>query len=153
MDSTIRKMAQRDKKRVLEMMRVFYASPSVYSNGSEEIFEYDIDNCVNDNPFLEGYVIENAHDIQGYAMIAKSFSTEFGKPCMWIEDLYVKDEYRGKGLGRKLMEFITEKYTDCIFMLEVEPENETAIRLYEKSGFSVLPYLEMKRDAAGIPMR
>ena len=44
------------------------------------------------------------------------------------------------------IDFITEKYSGCIFRLEVEEENERAIKLYEKCGFSVLPYMEMKRE-------
>jgi len=145
MSSTTRAMRKEDKPCLMEMMRVFYASPAVLSNGSEEIFSNDIDNCVNDNPYVEGYVIEDETGIQGYTMVAKSFSTEFGKACIWIEDLYVKEQYRGLGLGKRLMDFITTKYTDCIFRLEAEEENERAIRLYKKCGFSVLPYLELKK--------
>ena len=145
MSSTIRVMTREHKPAVLEMMKVFYASPAVLSNGSDEIFSNDIDNCVNDSPYLEGYVIEESKEIQGYAMIAKSFSTEFGKQCIWIEDLYIKDKYRGLGLGNMLIEFITKKFTDCIFRLEVEEENERAIKLYQKCGFDVLPYMEMKK--------
>ena len=138
-------MTQKDKPTVLEMMRVFYTSPAVFTDGSEEIFLSDIENCINDNPYLEGYIIENSKEIQGYAMVAKSFSTEFGKPCIWIEDIYIKDGYRGTGLGKMLMDFITKKYTDCIFRLEVEEENKRAVKLYEKCGFTVLPYMEMKK--------
>jgi GNAT superfamily N-acetyltransferase len=145
MSSIIRLMTKQDKPVIFEMMKVFYASPAVLSNGSDEIFSADIENCVNDSPYLEGYVIENEEEIQGYAMVAKSFSTEFGKPCMWIEDLYIKDEYRGLGLGNMLLEFITNKYMGCIFRLEVEEENERAIKLYQKCGFEVLPYMEMKK--------
>lgn len=145
MYSKIRPMTKKDKTDILEMMRAFYTSPAVLSNGSEEIFASDIDNCINDNPHLEGYVIENLMEIQGYTMVAKSFSTEFGKPCIWIEDLYLKDKYRGLGLGKMLLDFIAEKYADCIFRLEVEEENERAIRLYKKCGFNVLPYIEMKK--------
>ena len=145
MNSTIRRMGKEDKAVVLEMMRVFYASPAVFTNGSEEIFTRDIENCINENPYLEGYIVEDSKNIQGYAMVAKSFSTEFGKPCIWIEDLYIKDEYRGLGIGNMLMDFITKKYTDCIFRLEVEEENENAVQVYEKCGFSFLPYMEMKK--------
>jgi GNAT superfamily N-acetyltransferase len=141
----IRAMAESDRGTIYEMMRVFYASPAVLSNGSDEIFKNDIENCINDNPYLEGYVIEGEDGIRGYTMLAKSFSTEFGKPCIWIEDLYVKDEYRGQGHGRALLDFVCTRYTDCIFRLEAEAENEGAIRLYERCGFSVLPYLEMKK--------
>lgn len=146
MESTIRDMSAKDKNSVLEMMRVFYASPAVFTNGSDEIFLNDIENCINGNPYLEGYVIENTDAILGYAMVAKSFSTEFGKPCFWIEDLYIKEDYRGLGLGKTFFEFITKKYTDCIFRLEVEEENQRAVKLYKKCGFTVLPYMEMKKS-------
>ena len=95
MGTLIRNMTKEDKDKVIDMMRVFYASPAVLSNGSEEIFVADIENCVNDSPYLEGFIFENENEIEGYGMIAKSFSTEFGKPCIWIEDLYMKEKYRG----------------------------------------------------------
>ena len=144
MNATIRLMTKDDRDKVIEMMRVFYASPAVLSNGSEEIFEADIENCVNNSPYLEGYVFENDNVIQGYGMIAKSFSTEFGKPCIWIEDLYLKPQYRGLGLGSMFFDYLKKKYVGHIFRLEVEEENEKAIRVYEKNGFAVLPYMEMK---------
>ena len=145
MESKIRKITERDVDTVLDMMRTFYASDAVFTNGSDEIFINDIKACLADSPYLDGYVIWDSENIQGYAMIAKSFSTEFGKPCIWIEDLYIKEEYRGIGLGQALMNFITNTYTDCIFRLEVEEENRRALSLYEKCGFSVLPYMEMKK--------
>ena len=143
--SSIRLMTINDKEAVIDMMRVFYASPAVLSNGSEEIFLSDVENCVNDNPYLEGYIIENTNDVQGYAMVAKSFSTEFGKHCIWIEDLYIKDEYRGIGLGSMTLKYIEEKYPNALFRLEVEEENERAVNTYKKCGFEVLPYMEMKK--------
>ena len=141
----IRLMNRQDKPVVLEMMRVFYASEAVLSNGSEEIFLSDIDACVNDSPYLEGYILEEKGEIQGYAMIAKSFSTEFGKPCIWIEDLYLKEPYRGMGIGSGFLSYIVDKYPGHLFRLEAERENERAIAVYEKCGFEVLPYLELKK--------
>ena len=141
----IRKMEARDREEILAMMRVFYASPAVLTDGSEEIFQRDIENCLGDNPFVEGYVMEEENLLQGYAMIAKSYSTEFGKPCIWIEDIYIKEEYRGRGIGSSFFDFITKKYTDHIFRLEVEEENERAIHVYRSCGFAVLPYMEMKK--------
>lgn len=139
-------MEKKDKAIVKEMMCEFYTSPAVFTNGSEEIFEADIDNCIGDSPYVEGYVFDSSDGIQGYAMAAKSFSTEFGKPCIWIEDLYIKNEYRGLGIGNRFLEFIQEKYPDAVFRLEVEEENERAVKLYKKTGFEVLPYMEMKKE-------
>jgi len=143
--STIRSMEEKDRSAVLEMMRVFYASPAVFTNGSDEIFESDIDHCVGDCPFIEGYVFENPEEIQGYAMVAKSFSAEFGKPCMWLEDIYVKEAYRGQGIGSRFLSYVEKKYPDAVFRLEVEAENECAVHVYQKNGFGILPYMEMKK--------
>lgn len=145
MNVGIREMVQQDKETVLQMMRVFYSSSAVWTNGSEEIFLADIENCVGDCPFLEGYVFQEGDEIQGYAMVAKSFSTEFGKPCMWIEDLYMKPAYRGLGIGSLFFHYLEEKYKDVIFRLEVEKENTKAIGMYEKNGYAFLPYAEMKK--------
>lgn len=139
----IRMMEAGDKPSVLDMMRTFYASPAVLSNGSEEIFKKDVDTCLSDSPYLEGYVMEEAGIIQGYAMAARSYSTEFGRNCIWIEDLYIKEAYRGRGIGGAFLRFIAQKYPDCVLRLEVEPENEQAVRLYEKEGFRDIAYSEM----------
>ena len=141
----IRKMTAQDAPQILDMMRVFYTSPAVLSNGSEEIFQNDVAECVSDSPYLEGYVFEEAGQLQGYAMVAKSFSTEFGKRCIWIEDLYVLPPYRSRGLGRSFLQHIQQIYPGALFRLEAEQENEGAVRLYEKMGFEVLPYLELKK--------
>ncbi len=145
MNSVIRVMNEGDKAQVLSMMRAFYSSPAVYTNGSEEIFLNDIEQCVGDNPYIEGYVFCDGEEIHGYGMIAKSFSTEFGKNCIWIEDVYVKPHYRGAGIGTGFLRFIGEKYSGCLLRLEVEEDNRYALRVYENCGFEVLPYMEMKK--------
>lgn len=139
-------MEEKDRQAVVEMMRTFYSSDAVFTNGSEDIFNADVTNCVDENPYLEGYVFENDDRILGYAMLAKSFSTEFGKPCLWIEDVYIKEEYRGIGLGTLFFRFIEDKYPNALFRLEVEPENERAVHVYKKCGYDVLPYMEMKKN-------
>ncbi len=142
----LRRMSEGDRAEVIEMMRAFYSSPAVYTDGSAEIFNADIDNCLNDSPYLDGYIIERYGDTAGYVMIAKSFSTEFGKRCAWIEDIYLKDSYRGMGIGSHCLALIEEKYPDHLLRLEVEEENEMAVHVYEKSGFDILPYMEMKKQ-------
>ena len=66
-------MKRSDADSVFKMMKTFYSSPAVYTNGSDEIFYNDIENCVNENPYLVGYVFECEKEIIGYAMLAKSF--------------------------------------------------------------------------------
>ena len=141
----IRLMKEQDKNEVIEMMTVFYASEAVSTNGSREIFESDFNNCINSCPYLEGYVFEENDNICGYAMVAKSFSTEFGKPCIWIEDLYIKEEYRHKKLGSLFFDFLKDNYKDTIQRLEVDKNNVFAIKAYKKNNFEEVDYLQFIR--------
>lgn len=145
MNASIRRMNETDREQILKMMREFYASDMVFTDGSEEIYNADIDNCIGECPFVEGYVFDDGNNIQGYAMVAKSFSTEFGKQCVWIEDIYIKNEFRGIGIGSSFLRYVEEKYPDSIFRLEVENHNERAVNVYKKCGYTVLPYMEMKK--------
>ena len=65
----LRHMEERDRAQVLEMMRVFYSSEAVMTNGSEEIFNNDISECVSESPFAEGFVFTDSDDehLLGYA--------------------------------------------------------------------------------------
>lgn len=147
MNTTIRRMTEADRAAVTQMMHVFYNSPAVHTNGSMEIFHADIDACINGSPYLDGYVFETEEGtLAGYAMLAKSFSTEFGKPCLWIEDIYLTPETRGLGIGRQFFEFLHATYQGVVFRLEVEEENERAVRLYRQQGYETLPYMEMFRN-------
>ena len=40
----------------------------------------------------------------GFALFFHNFSTFLGRAGIYLEDLYVKPEYRGKGYGRKLLQ-------------------------------------------------
>ncbi len=142
MEFDIITMTERDRVEVKKMMRTFYSSDAVSTNGSEEIFENDINACIN-SPYAEGFVFKVGENYLGYAMLAKSYSTEFGKICIWVEDLYLQPNARGLGIGKTFFAFINETFKDCIFRLEVEKENERAVALYEKQGYKYLPYAEM----------
>ncbi len=139
----IDKITEDYRKRVFQMMKTFYSSPAVHTNGSDEIFNNDISACINGSPYLEGYVFLEGENLLGYGMLAKSFSTEFGKPCVWIEDIYIKPEFRGQGIGGDFINFVFESYPSAVIRLEAEEENERAVAVYKKHGFTTLPYLEM----------
>ena len=139
----IRKFIDADKNIVIDMMRRFYNSPAVITNGSEKIFAANFDACLNDSALIEGYVFVEGEKIIGYGMIAKSFSTEFGGECIWIEDIFIEKNFRGKGFGTRFLNFVREKYPDKNLGLEVESDNVKAVAAYKKFGFKELPYLEL----------
>lgn len=144
----IEKMEQKDAKIVLSMMQVFYNSPAVLHQVSQEVLKCDIEACVNDNPYIEGFVFKEKENFAGYAMIAKSFSTEFGGLCIWIEDIYIQPEYRGRGIGTQFFQYLEKNFKEktALFKLEVERSNTQAIAVYQKCGYQELPYMEMIKE-------
>ena len=139
----IREMRQEDRETVIDMMRRFYRSDALITNGSEEIFESNVDSCLNDSPYVEGFIFIAEGKVIGYGMLAKSFSTEFGSECIWIEDIYLEEEFRGKGIGSRFIQYVKDMYSDKVLRLEAESDNQKAISTYEKNGFRKLPYMEL----------
>lgn len=145
---SIRVMKKEDGDAVLDMMKVFYASPAILEKAPEEVLRRDIEDCVGDLPFVEGYVFEESGEIVGYSMVAKSYSTEFGGICIWIEDLYIRPECRGKGIGSSFFQYIEGFYhTKAVrFRLEAERSNVSALEVYKKNGYHELPYVQMTKE-------
>ena len=57
-----------------------------------------------------------------------------------IRDVFVIPEYRGRGFGKKLIDDITKflLHKSLPIYLYVDPENDAAISLYNKSGFEFI---------------
>lgn len=142
---TIRKMIKEDKDKIYNMMKEFYNSDAVLTNGSDEIYNNDIDTCISDSPYLEGFVFIKENEIIGYSMIAKSFSTEYGLPCIWLEDLYILGEYRHLGYGSKFFKYLEDNFKNVIIRLEVEEYNKKAINCYKKNKYNFMEYKEMMK--------
>ena len=90
----------------------------------------------------------NTGVIMGYSMVAHSYSTECGGNCVWVEDIYIKPDYRGKNIAGEFCEHLDNMYgKEAVrFRLEVEEENERAVKAYKKAGFERLGYVQMAKD-------
>ncbi len=77
----------------------------------------------------------------GAAVCFIGFSTFAAKPLVNIHDCIVLPEYRGKSVGRRLLEAVEAKARElgcCQLTLEVMDKNYRAVRAYKAAGFS--PY-------------
>lgn len=148
MDCIIRKMNKNDVKEVFDMMKTFYATDAVINKPNDSALRTNIEYCLKDDDLLTCYVIVTDGKIAGYSILSKCYSTEYGGVSMWVEDIYVKPEYRKLGFGNKLMKFINEKYKDKAvrYELEVEENNIFAMKLYEKNGFHKSKYIVMTKE-------
>ncbi len=142
---SIRPIEKSDKTEYLKMADDFYSTDAVYKKVPFEHFESAFSELMRSNERIECYIIESGKDVAGYILLAKFYSQEAGGETVWFDEIYVKDAFRGKGLATKAMTCIMEKYKDSSFRLEIEPENDGAIRLYERMGFKMIPYGEMAK--------
>ena len=137
---SIRKIEETDRAEVKRMMKFFYSSPAVATNGSEDIFENNLKECLSDSPYLDGYILESDGKTAGYAMISKCFNTEFGRRCISIEDIFLIPEFRRSGMFSEFMEWLKAKNPDCVVRIEVEADNKPAVAAYKKAEFKDVPY-------------
>ncbi|NLZ46128.1 MAG: GNAT family N-acetyltransferase [Clostridiales bacterium] len=109
--------------------------------------ENNFNEMMNSDVYLSGYIFEHEGEIAGFAVTSKMYSAEVGGICVWVEDVYIKNEFRSHGLGRELFQLIEEQSPKLSrIRLEVEEGNARAISLYEKLGFKRLPYNQMIKD-------
>ncbi len=57
-------------------------------------------------PAAEAVLAEEGNEAIGFALFFNNFSTFLGKPGLYLEDLFVRPEFRGRGYGKALMVFV-----------------------------------------------
>lgn len=87
-----------------------------------------------DNKYAEVIIAEEENKPVGFALYFFNFSTFVGKPGLYLEDLFVEPEFRGKGYGKKLFVELSKigKAKNCGRMeWSVLDWNTPAIKFYE----------------------
>jgi ribosomal protein S18 acetylase RimI-like enzyme len=127
------------------MTREFYGSGAVLRPVPDGYFAGTFDALVSGSPFLDGFVAEEDGTVAASLQVSLTWSNEAGGLVVWLEELYVRPERRGRGLGTALIRRALAEYGGkaARFRLEAEPSNEGAMRLYRRLGFRELPYRQM----------
>jgi GNAT superfamily N-acetyltransferase len=89
------------------------------------------------NPVANVLLAYYGNEPAGFAVYFYNFSTFVGKPGLYLEDVFVKQHFRGKGIGKAIMirlaQIAVEK--DCgRFEWAVLDWNKSAIDFYKKLG-------------------
>jgi GNAT superfamily N-acetyltransferase len=75
----------------------------------------------------------------GFALFYPDFSTLRGRPGVLLQDIYVRPEARGTGLGRQLLACVIREAQDweaTFLTLMVDRDNELAQKFYARQGFT-----------------
>ena len=138
----IRKFVPEDREDYIRFSTEFYNSSAVDKPVPREHFEQGFDEMMRSDVYVQGYMLVCDGNNVGYCVTMKTYSVEAGGITRWIDELFVLEEYRSKGLGRELFKYIEENGDKKLrrIRLEVELENGRAISLYKKMGFEPAPY-------------
>ena len=100
------------------------------------------------NSPVEVQIAYNKNQTLGFALYFRTFSTFLGRPGIYLEDLYVRESVRGKGVGEALLRRTAKRAREIgggRLEWSVLNWNEPAIKFYKRMGASPLDEWTMFR--------
>ena len=140
MEILIRKAEKKDCPRLLELIHEL----AVYEKAPHEVtvsIAHFEESGFGENPVWWAFVAEVHGKVEGFALYYIRYSTWKGQ-CMYLEDLLVTEQMRGKGLGKLLFEKVIEETKSRNFkrmVWQVLDWNEPAINFYKKYNATLDP--------------
>ncbi len=145
----IRTATKKDADRLYELLAEVQ---QLHADGRPDIFisgthKYGLNGILKilSNPLTPVFVAVENEFVLGYAFCEiinqEKTNNLYARKCYYIDDLCVDKGYRGKGIGRKLYEFVLEKAKEesCdAVTLNVWHLNDDAMKFYEKVGMKPL---------------
>ena len=97
------------------------------------------------------FLMEDGGRPAGFAVLTVSFSMEYGGVRGFVDDFFVAPEFRGRGVGAAAlteMERVSRVMGVRALLVEVGPDNERALSVYRRQGFSDSGHLLMVKPLA-----
>ena len=129
----IRKAKQEDCERLMELVHEL----AVFEKAPEEVsvtLDHFEESGFGESPVWWAFVAEVDGMVQGFALYYIRYSTWKGQR-MYLEDILVNEEFRGKGIGKLLFDKLIEEAKEKKFngiVWQVLDWNEPAINFYKK---------------------
>ncbi len=132
----IRNAAAADILTLVDLMALFYRESafSLQRDSAKAAFR----RLLADSSLGRIWICEQANEPVGYIVLTLGFSMEYGGRDAFVDDLFIRPEFREKGWGRQLMDTLIK---ECIRIgvralhLEVGRANHRARALYRSRGF------------------
>ena len=142
----IREIKSDDKIDFIKMCMDFYNTDGVDHSIPVSNMEKTFNLLMEGLDFAKAYVCEKNNKTVGYILLALTYSNEAGGMVVWLDEIYVKPEFRSQGIGSELIDFVIEKYKNKIsrFRLEITESNIGAKKLYLSKCFKDLSYRQME---------
>ena len=136
--TTFKPLEITDISTITQMMQDFYAIDNYPMN--VEVTKNLFHEFISNEHLGKSWLIYSENEIVGYIILTFIFSFEYGGKIAFVDELFIKETARGKGIGKEAIQFIQKevpKLSLKLLYLEVEPHNENAQKLYLAHDFVI----------------
>jgi GNAT superfamily N-acetyltransferase len=140
MTTAIRKATAADVPVILNFIRALAAyerAPDAVKATEADLREHGF----GANPYFECLIAEEDGRAEGFAFYFFDYSTWMGRPGIYLEDIFVYPEFRGRGIGKALLQRVAAVAVErgCARLKwEVLDWNKPAIEFYEAHGAKLM---------------
>lgn len=135
-NASIRNATRADVPLILQLIREL----AEYERLAHEVTATEDDlarSLFGTRPIAEVIIAEAEGNVAGYALFFHNYSTFLCKRGIYLEDLFVRPPFRGRGIGKRLLSHLARLAVDrgCVrFEWAVLDWNEPAISFYRSLG-------------------
>jgi len=150
----IRPAEAKDIPLILQLIREL----AEYEKAPEQAVATDADirrDGFSSDPKFRVIIAEWGGETAGFALFFYNYSTWLGRPGLYLEDLFVRPEFRGKGIGKALLTHLAKTAVEegCgRFEWQVLNWNTPALEFYRSLGAHILEEWSTMR-ISGEPLR
>ena len=113
-----RNAEEKDFALYMELAGEFYHSPAVMHPIPEQYMENTFREAMRSDDYIILRILEVDGAAAGYAILSRSFSPESGSPICWIEELYIREAFRGRGIGTEFFAAVRQEFPGVRLRLE-----------------------------------
>jgi ribosomal protein S18 acetylase RimI-like enzyme len=132
-----------------ELMREFYAHEGLRFDAERSLGAFRT--LVGDPNLGRVWTFRAGDEVVGYVAVTVCFSLEFAGRYALVDELYVREAHRGRGIGLRALEAVGEACRELdvpAVRLEVDVRNQRAMALYRRAGFALQERYMMSRWVA-----
>lgn len=147
MNITIKELSNENIFATIKMITEFMNYHRQLTNASKEYWQTDEQSVETLEDWLENGTVYNVfldHEPVGFLYVRFG-----GQNVAWLEDIFIREEYRGKGIGRFVMEklddLMVQKNVVSLFV-DVIPRKTSALNFYWECGFDHLNIIQLRKN-------
>lgn len=147
MELELKLYTEENKEQIVDMITELFNYHRKILNSREEFYqtrEQSINTLEYWNNSGEVLIIQTNGKAVGFFFIKYG-----GQKCAWLEDLFIHEKFRGRGIGKKSISLLDDKLESQGVMsifVDVVPRNIRAIELYQECGFDHLNMIQLRKN-------